>query len=112
MTKTKVAKAYGVVTEIDEKWHEYDKSVAECQLENYGCIYLDRFGEPIDDENVLEEMFLQEKYSGEHFVGEIVNHRGHECRVTRVWNVDDKNGISIVPTGDYGWEVDIYEEQL
>lgn len=55
-----------------------------------------------------------QEYTGAHRVGEIVNHRGHECKVTRVW-VDpdvDKNGISIIPTGDYGFEIDIYEEQL
>ena len=57
-------------------------------------------------------MLLQEEYSGEHFVGEIVDHRGHECRVTAVWNDDGINGISIIPTGGYGWEIDIYEERL
>ena len=51
-------------------------------------------------------------YTGKHFIGEIVNHHGHECRVTAVWNDDGKNGISIVPTGDYGFEIDIYEDQL
>lgn len=51
-------------------------------------------------------------YSGKYSVGEIVYHRGHECRITAVWNVEGRNGISIMPTGDYGFEVDIYEEQL
>lgn len=52
------------------------------------------------------------KYTGKHYVGEIVNHRGHECRITRVWFVDGKNGISIIPTGGYGFEIDIYDDQL
>lgn len=56
---------------------------------------------------------MNSTYTGTHHVGEIVNHRGHECRVTAVW-VDDvgRNGITIVPTGDYGFEVDLYDEQL
>lgn len=51
-------------------------------------------------------------YTGKHYVGEIVTHRGHECKVTHVWEDDGKNGISIIPTGGYGFEVDIYDEQL
>ena len=51
-------------------------------------------------------------YDGKHYVGEVVNHRGHECRVIAVWKDDGKNGISIIPTGNYGFEIDIYEEQL
>ena len=58
----------------------------------------------------------EEKYTGKHYVGEIVFHKGgnmtHECEVTAVWKVDGRNGISIVPTGGYGFEIDIYEEQL
>lgn len=53
-----------------------------------------------------------EKYTGKHYANEIVIHRGHECRITAVWNDDGKNGISIVPTGGYGFEVDLYEDQL
>ena len=51
-------------------------------------------------------------YDGKHYVGEVVNHRGHECRVIAVWKDNGKNGISIIPTGNYGCEIDIYEEQL
>lgn len=54
-------------------------------------------------------------YTGAHKVGDIVKHRGggfmHECKVTEVWNVDGKNGLTIKPIG-YGFDVDIYEEQL
>lgn len=52
------------------------------------------------------------EYSGKRHVGDIVMHHGHECRVTGVWSDDGKDGLSIVPTGGYGFEVDIYEEQL
>lgn len=51
-------------------------------------------------------------YTGKHYVGEIVNHGGHECRVTDVWDDDGRNGITIEPTGGYGFPVDIYDEQL
>lgn len=52
------------------------------------------------------------EYTGIHFVGEIVRHREHVCSVTAVWTDDEgKNGISIKPV-DYGFEVDLYEEQL
>lgn len=52
------------------------------------------------------------KYNGKHFIGEVVTHRGHECKVTNVWSGEGKDGVSIVPTGDYGFEIDIYEDQL
>lgn len=52
------------------------------------------------------------KYTGKHYVGEIVMHRNHECIVIGVWSDDGKNGITIIPTGGYGFDVDIYEEQL
>lgn len=53
------------------------------------------------------------EYTGVHYVNEIVHHGIHECKVTAVW-VDDngKNGITIIPTGGYGFEVDIYDDQL
>lgn len=53
-----------------------------------------------------------EKYTGKHQIGEIVNHGGHECVILEVWSDEGKNGITIEPTGDYGFPVDIYEEQL
>lgn len=53
------------------------------------------------------------EYTGVHYVGEIVYHKTHECKVTAVWaDEENRNGISIIPTGGYGFEVDIYEEQL
>lgn len=42
---------------INPNWTAYDKSVAECQLTNYGVIYLDCYGQPIDDEYLLEELY-------------------------------------------------------
>lgn len=54
----------------------------------------------------------RKSYTGKHYIGEIVHHGYHECVVTEVWNVDGKNGISIKPSGRYGFEIDIYDEQL
>ena len=53
---------------------------------------------------------FEKAYTGKHSVCEIVQHGKHECRVTRCWDCGDGNGISIVPTGDYGFEVDIVPE--
>ena len=55
---------------------------------------------------------MENLYTGKHYVGEVVIHHDHVCRVTNVWNDEGKNGISIVPIGGYGFEVDIYDEQL
>ena len=51
---------------------------------------------------------------GGHYYGEIVMHGEHECVVTAVWHDDEanKDGITIKPTGGYGFEIDIYDEQL
>ena len=48
---------YDVVTEIDPSWSEYDKSVAQCHLYNYGEIYTDaQYGTPIDNEYDLMDI--------------------------------------------------------
>lgn len=77
------------VYEIEQNWTDYDKTVAECQLANYGCIYLDDYGCPIDDENTLEVMFEHDKVKkccicGKEFTGfgnnpEPVKHDGECC---------------------------------
>ena len=51
-------------------------------------------------------------YTGKHYVGEIVMHGEHECVVLEVWNVEGRNGITIKPTGNYGFDIDIFDEQL
>ena len=43
--------------EINEKWDDYGKKVAECHLNNYGVIFLDDYGCPIDNEYELEELY-------------------------------------------------------
>lgn len=47
-------------TKINEKWNDYDKLNAECQLSNYGKIFLDEYGQPIDNEHELEELAAEE----------------------------------------------------
>lgn len=44
-----------IVREINDNWSEYDKVVAQCQMMNYGKIFIDEYGEPIDDEYLIEE---------------------------------------------------------
>lgn len=38
------------VTEIDPRWSDYDKDVANCQLAHFGSIILDEYGRPIDED--------------------------------------------------------------
>lgn len=46
---------------VEQGWSGYDKTVAECQLHNYGVIFLDGYGCPLDDEYELEDVFEQWK---------------------------------------------------
>lgn len=60
---------------------------------------------------------MNSEYTGKRYVGEIVTHvnkyGSHECKVLAVWTDDEgRNGITIAPTGDYGFPIDIYDEQL
>ena len=50
--------------------------------------------------------------NSKHYIGEIVTHRGHECKVIAVWEDEGKNGVTIIPTGGYGFEIDIYDDQI
>lgn len=63
------------------------------------------------DAELEQDRKVEAAYTGKHHVGEIVHHGKHECRVTRCWDCGDGNGISIVPTGDYGFEVDVCPEE-
>ncbi len=46
---------------IDEKWNMYDRSVGMCHLSNFGKIYLDSYGKPIDDEYLVSELVRKER---------------------------------------------------
>ena len=43
-------------TEISSEWTDYDRLVAESHICNYGIIYLDEYGYPIDNEELIEEI--------------------------------------------------------
>lgn len=47
---------YTTTTEINPRWRKYDQLTAKAHLFNYGVIYLDEFGFPIDDEYLIEEI--------------------------------------------------------
>ena len=52
---------YGqTTTTFNTKWSEYDMEVAKCQMFNYGKVFLDEYGCPIDDEYELEWLAEQE----------------------------------------------------
>ena len=61
------------VKQINPEWSDYDKSVARCHMENYGVIYLDEYGCPIDNEYELEEL---EREGKELKLGKVVMTRG------------------------------------
>lgn len=44
---------------MDPSWGEYDTATAEAHLMNYGRIYLDEYGAPIDDEYQMEDADMQ-----------------------------------------------------
>lgn len=55
-------------TDIDPEWSDYDKTVARCQLANYGRIYLDVFESthgivctPCDDTFETDDRFETDK---------------------------------------------------
>ena len=71
------------------------------------------FDQLLDSTHMVDEVYTEDTtYTGDHWVGEIVTHKGHECRVTNVWKNEGKNGITIIPTGGYGFEIDIYDSKL
>ena len=41
---------------VNDNWNEYDKVVGRNQLLNYGIIFTDKYGSPIDNEYELEEL--------------------------------------------------------
>lgn len=47
---------YSTTTEINPRWRKYDQLTAKAHLFNYGVIYLDEYGFPIDDEYLIEEI--------------------------------------------------------
>jgi hypothetical protein len=61
----------------------------------------------------LEQEGYDDEYSGDHYVGEIVMFRTHQCKVTHVWKDEEgNNGISLIPTGNYGFEIDVTEKRF
>lgn len=59
---------------------------------------------------------MKEKYTGQYKVGDVVKHKGvnmiHECKVVDVWKVDGRNGVTLEPTGGYGFPSDVWEERV
>jgi hypothetical protein len=48
---------------INPNWSKYDQVVASCHLTNYGTIFLDEWGHPIDSEYELETIRKQKPYN-------------------------------------------------
>ena len=71
------------------------------------------------DKNMKYRMTRCKKSFIGHYVGEIVHYKSwngfdHECVITSLWTDPDtgKPGVAIIPTGDYGFEINVYEDQL
>lgn len=47
---------FNTTTEINPEWSHYDKTTAKAHLMNYGKIYLDEYGCPIDDDYLVDEI--------------------------------------------------------
>ena len=54
-------KEYEVLMQINNSWSKYDMQVAECQLDDYGLIFIDTYGLPIDDFDELEQLYSDYK---------------------------------------------------
>lgn len=50
--------------------------------------------------------------ANEYRKGQIIRHRSHECIIVDVWNDEGKDGVTIKPVGNYGFEVDVDVETL
>lgn len=50
-----------ITDKINEAWGEYDKTVGRTHLENWGIIFLDEYGCPVDNEFDLEELAKEAK---------------------------------------------------
>ena len=46
-----------VLKEIDNSWGEYDQWIGKTQLMNYGVIFADEYGFPLDDEYEVEALY-------------------------------------------------------
>ena len=46
--------------------------------------------------------------------GQIINYNGHQCKVIDTWydDYEEQEGITITPTGNYGFPVDLYTDRL
>ena len=51
-------KVYKISKETFESsdWTEYDRATGQAHLANYGCVYVDEYCSPIDNEYLLEDI--------------------------------------------------------
>lgn len=107
----------------DQGWQDYMEDILAYadlptqdgeDLDELQCYAINHYLEAVWDK--AQEELAEEAYTGSHSVGDIVYLKGgiynHECRVTRTWCDETGNGISVIPTGNYGFEIDIYEDRL
>ena len=42
---------------INDYWSDYDKTIAQCHISNWGTIYLDDYGYPMEVEEVINLLY-------------------------------------------------------
>lgn len=95
---------YSVVYEIDPNWSGYDKSVAQGMLYDFGEIYVDSYGMPIDDEYWVEDIRSERTArKGKKAMGEFPKSWADEDAVRRVINYIRQNDLAPL---DYPSEYD------
>jgi len=92
---------YDVASETDPNWSGYDKSVAEGQLATYGRIYLDEYGQPIDDE-----------YAADEAADDYEMLMRASCKTASSWVDKNGNGGVYVYVADNGWRAEVVDMRV
>ena len=121
MTKAMLERTYGIQIKDDSFYSHLSGRFVKCYkyYDAEGCEWNNGLRTIKDVENDCRkwrDSLLRIK-DGEierhgHYVGEVVTYRGHKCRVTATWIDEGRKGVSIIPTGGYGFEIDVYNDQL
>ncbi len=52
---------YAVTKKISSSWNYYNKRIAQTMLEKFGKIFLDCFGQPFEDDFLIDEILEDQK---------------------------------------------------
>ena len=107
---------YNIADGIDPSWSPYDKSMAEACLANFGEIFVDEWGTPIDNEYDLEEIFEDFEKNGSRRAGRQLQYEDDIVIVTNPDGGQDYKGeFDYCPykedfdDGDFEWDGEKYQ---